>query len=54
MMPFFTVYKLNFILKLEIENYAQYKMKLSTKKMKHYLNDNTWDFCSQMFGNKMG
>ena len=54
MMPFFTVYKLNFILRLEIENYAQYKMKLSTKKMKHYLNDNTWDFSSQMFGNKMG
>ena len=31
-----------------------FTVKLSTKKMRHYLNDNTWDFCSQMFGNKMG
>lgn len=37
MMPFLTVYKLIFILRQEIENYAQYKMKLSTIKKKHYL-----------------
>lgn len=54
MMPFFTVYKLIFILRQEIENCVQYKMKLSTIKKKHYLNDNTWDFCLQMFGNKIG
>ena len=28
-------------------------MKLSTIKKKHYLTDNTWDFCLLMFGNKM-